>query len=223
MIIAIMCVPFGMMVYLCLAQVQKDVDFARTEAEGLAAIEKVWGGTLSLGGGQSRTSPAELATLLKERFSAWDAQFKAGAAVAAMADVLRSPKGPADAMDAAKTAIQKLADGSNLTLDPDVDNFYLMNAATVRMPELVAVTAGLRDAAAVYFDPKAKPSTADFVTYVRAHARFDLAVDPIGSNVESSVGGNAGQGPDLAAVALPPPGRGPGQARQGDQRRGRGR
>ncbi len=192
MIIAIMCVPFGMMVYLCLAQVQKDVDFARTEAEGLAAIEKVWGGTLSLGGGQSRTSPAELATLLKERFSAWDAQFKAGAAVAAMADVLRSPKGPADAMDAAKTAIQKLADGSNLTLDPDVDNFYLMNAATVRMPELVAVTAGLRDAAAVYFDPKAKPSTADFVTYVRAHARFDLAVDPIGSNVESSVGGNAG-------------------------------
>ena len=120
MIIAIMCVPFGMMVYLYLAQVQKDVDFARSEADGLAAIEKVWGGTLSLGGGQSRTNPADLATVLKDRIALWDTQFKAGAAVAAMADVLRSPKVPADALDTAKTAIQKLADGSNLTLDPDV-------------------------------------------------------------------------------------------------------
>jgi len=190
MIIAIMCVPFGMMVYLYLAQVQKDVDFARSEADGLAAIEKVWGGTLSLGGGQSRTNPADLATVLKDRIALWDTQFKAGAAVAAMADVLRSPKVPADALDTAKTAIQKLADGSNLTLDPDVDSFYLMDAVTVRMPELVAATAGLRDAAAVYFDPKAKPSASDFVAYVRAHARFDLAVDPIGSDIESSIGGN---------------------------------
>ena len=40
-----------------------------------------------------------------------------------------------------------VADASNLTLDPDLDSFYAMDAVTVRMPGIVQAAVGLRDMA----------------------------------------------------------------------------
>ena len=39
--------------------------------------------------------------------------------------------------------LRDVADGSNLTLDPDIDTFYLMHIITVQLPQLVKYTSGL--------------------------------------------------------------------------------
>jgi len=41
--------------------------------------------------------------------------------------------------------IATVADGSNLTLDPDIDSFYLMDAATIKVPTLIAMIGSLHD------------------------------------------------------------------------------
>lgn len=42
-IMAIVLVPLAMMTHLFVAQVNKDVSFARSELSGLAYLDKVWG------------------------------------------------------------------------------------------------------------------------------------------------------------------------------------
>ena len=44
-----------------------------------------------------------------------------------------------DRVSAANALIRKVADGSNLTLDPDLDSYYAMDAATVELPNLLAM------------------------------------------------------------------------------------
>ena len=56
--------------------------------------------------------------------------------------------GQADRLDAGKTLIGAVADGSNLTLDPDLDSFYAMDAATVRLPGMAVAAVALVKAAA---------------------------------------------------------------------------
>ena len=44
--------------------------------------------------------------------------------------------------------VTQAADGSNLTLDPDLDTYYLMDAVTTALPALIDATGQLRDTAA---------------------------------------------------------------------------
>jgi methyl-accepting chemotaxis protein len=81
--------------------------------------------------------------------AAWKSVEAARAAVAALpegADAARR----ASAHDAHVQALLELAsqaaDGSNLTLDPDVDSFYMMDAATTKSPALLDTLARLIDA-----------------------------------------------------------------------------
>ena len=54
--------------------------------------------------------------------------------------------GAADAFIKAATAVLVQAtDGSNLTLDPDIDSYYLMDGALFRLPDLIDQAAALRD------------------------------------------------------------------------------
>ena len=43
--------------------------------------------------------------------------------------------------------VSQAADGSNLTLDPDLDTYYLMDAVTIALPQLLNATGQLRDIA----------------------------------------------------------------------------
>jgi len=41
------------------------------------------------------------------------------------------------AIAAARTLLAKIADGSNLTLDPDLDSYYVMDVISTKVPEFV--------------------------------------------------------------------------------------
>ena len=64
--------------------------------------------------------------------------------------------GPGKAADAADAVVKaanallvQATDGSNLTLDPDIDSYYLMDGALFRLPDLIDQAAALRDLAAL--------------------------------------------------------------------------
>jgi methyl-accepting chemotaxis protein len=48
-------------------------------------------------------------------------------------------------VDGAAALVSTAADGSNLTLDPDLDSFYLMDAATTKTPSLLAASTKMID------------------------------------------------------------------------------
>jgi methyl-accepting chemotaxis protein len=50
-------------------------------------------------------------------------------------------------VDAAVALLTQAADGSNLTLDPDLDSYYLMESVTATLPAVIEATARLNDTA----------------------------------------------------------------------------
>ncbi len=187
-----MTLPLGLMVWLFIAQAQKEIAFSAHEVRGLDASQPLWKAhwTLSAPGAETLALPGpgrEMAATVEEH----EAAFKAGASTRDFAQALAAPRADVDRLSLGKTAIQRVADGSNLTLDPDVDSYYLMDVVMFRLPELAAAQAELRATARIYFDPAAKPTSREFVSFIRAVGRLEAAADPVHGSLKSSVGGNA--------------------------------
>jgi hypothetical protein len=72
----------------------------------------------------------------------------AAAPTAATADTL---------VKAANALLVQATDGSNLTLDPDIDSYYLMDGSLFRLPDLIDQAAALRDLAARWPPPATRP------------------------------------------------------------------
>ncbi|WP_341888042.1 methyl-accepting chemotaxis protein [Variovorax sp. YR752] len=76
-------------------------------------------------------------------------------------------------VDAATALLTQAADGSNLTLDPDLDSYYLMDGVTAALPMVVEATVRLRDAAQAL--ARGLPASDDMVLWMtRAEALGDL-------------------------------------------------
>jgi methyl-accepting chemotaxis protein len=77
--------------------------------------------------------------------------------------------GHTEAVQATIDLITQISDGSNLTLDPDVDTYYLMDGAVLRVPQLVNELGVLRGlSAAIAAGQPADEAT----TLIRRRARF---------------------------------------------------
>lgn len=116
------------------------INFAAKEQSGRLYIEQVWPAVL--GSAQVReqqsTSPAQTDGGLMNGAKAFNAEQALAAFQSASGDSARLSTG--------RALITAVADGSNLTLDPDLDSFYAMDAITVRLPALLESAAGLHKA-----------------------------------------------------------------------------
>ena len=130
--------PIALLLCLFIAQVWKDVSFARTEIAGGAYLQQIWPAFTAATHGEVANFQADAGA--DKRFGVADASssFAGGDATARVAN--------------GKTLIGRVADGSNLTLDPDLDSFYAMDAATVELPKLLAASVDVGHAA----DPQAR-------------------------------------------------------------------
>lgn len=100
---------------LLIMQADREIRFSEKERTGLVFLQEAWQATFK--GGIVDTAVAE-------------ASFRAGAA----AEALVTATNEAEQISAGLKLIQQVADGSNLTLDPELDSFYAMDAVTVRIP-----------------------------------------------------------------------------------------
>ncbi len=190
-ILALMMLPIGHLTWLFVQQVRKDVDFSSLEITGAQMLPQLWGAvSASMAPGTAPDRLAQAAGSLQPLQAGADA-LKAGTALTAFSTALAEGQGPQRIGEAGQAAIQKIADGSNLTLDPDVDSYYVMDVVTVRMPELVAARSALETAMRPVLSRQDKLSVRQLDTLVQAATRFDIALAAVRSSLDSAVGGNA--------------------------------
>ena len=115
-----------------------DISFAQKEAAGSAYLSDLWPAFVGIARSGRDGAPTASPTTL-----ASDSEFQSVAA----AQAFDQAQGLAAKLAAGKALIGAVADGSNLTLDPDLDSFYAMDAATVRLPGVVAAAVALTQAA----------------------------------------------------------------------------
>ncbi len=140
----------SVLAYLFVAQTEQDVAYAAKELEGsvyFAALRTELGAVIALsqGTGSAADVAKAQAEVLRldadkaEKMAAADAAAKAAEAVRA---VQQQPKDAPTAaydgpIDAILDHIVRVQDGSNLTLDPVLDSYYVQDLVTVKMPAVV--------------------------------------------------------------------------------------
>jgi methyl-accepting chemotaxis protein len=138
--VSLFLLPIGLFAALYFQQAMSSVRFADAERLGITQIKTIWPVLL-----QTATLPANVAldpqTLKIER-AANLALAEQNKAVAAGDDLGRALASNARGAQfaAAHALIDAIGDGSNLLLDPDLDSFYVMDAAVVRLPEMLEVS-----------------------------------------------------------------------------------
>jgi len=170
MISVVFIAPIALFAYLFVAQAEGDITFATKEISGTRYLDAIWP---SFAG----DAPADNVAGRE----AFDSQF--GSAEASAAFI--AAKDATARLAAGKTLIGAVADGSNLTLDPDLDSFYAMDAVTVRMPGIVASAAALQQAA------EAEKGDARLVSLAFAVNRLQTSAEDADSSLSAAMKNNA--------------------------------
>ncbi|WP_158266779.1 hypothetical protein [Alsobacter soli] len=190
-ILCIVAIPFAMMTGLFINQVLKDIHTANEEAAGLRQLQPVWQAYVGAGSAD-RAAGAGLSDIPAA------SGFSAAIAVG---------KPRAEVLEAGRLAIQKIADTYGLTLDPDLDSYYVGDMVVSRLPLIVSAGADLLRAGGEL--AKGGPVSGGHASDLR----FDLAmmrdsVDGLASDYTTAVGGNkdgsvaSGIGPNVERVKV---------------------
>jgi methyl-accepting chemotaxis protein len=143
-------VPIALQLAMFISQSDTNIAFSTAERDGIAYLRTVWplfvGQIRSAGDGRSSGDPA-VVEKVRSAATVHDIAMHTGAASAALVDALAAisfPGRPIErtaagetALAATKTLIAKIGDGSNLTLDPDLDSYYVMDLTLVKLPDAV--------------------------------------------------------------------------------------
>ncbi len=169
--------PIGFLTYLFIAQTEKDVLFTAEELAGSIYFTTLRGELMAIvalsHGAASVGEVAEAQTRVLAQDSERAAEMSADAAAAkgaAAVRAVRAAAGPTGSYEPAIEAVldhmHAVADGSNLTLDPDLDSSYAQDLVTVKMPAAIVAASRALDAALALLDAGAltPDATARFLT-----------------------------------------------------------
>ncbi len=140
------------------------IDFSKKEAAGADYLNNVWSAIRS-GGAVDQAGAGD---------------FNASAAASAFAGAQTD----AERINAGLSLITAVADGSNLTLDPDLDSFYAMDAATVKIPALLSAALELERVVAT------TSADRDIMMTVAAN-RMEGAAAAAAGSMEAAIANNA--------------------------------
>jgi len=159
------CVPILLLVTLFIKQSWKDIAFANKEIAGSQYEAAIWSSFNGAAAGLRDDGSG--AAKLNEARNQFDAGFGTAAASQAFAGASKGQ----DRLSAGNTLIGAVADGSNLSLDPDMDSYYTTDAVTSDLPSLVVASSSLGDAVALApTDPNRPVSIAEALQNLRVAA-----------------------------------------------------
>ena len=146
-ICAIFMLPIGYSVASYVGQKNELILFAQSERRGMAyleAIRSAAGALVNPAGADVRSALGRLQATVGENGGGIDVrtqlqEFAAAASAAGEggADAARKAELLAAAMDKAVALIGRVADDSNLSLDPDLDSYYTQDIVTAKLPVLL--------------------------------------------------------------------------------------
>lgn len=173
LIAGLMMIPVLMFAGLFVAQALKEIRFAERELAGADYIQAMWTQFESEGG----ALPGEVAEAR--------AQFDPLLGTRAAADAFLAEQDPQTRRDAGRAFFVAVADASNLTLDPDLDSYYVMDIVITRIPALHDDMAQLAASTATPEDIAARAVALD---------RTRAANAALASSVEAAIEGNVDGG-----------------------------
>ncbi len=177
--------PLMFMTWLFIETSSKDIAFAQREAKGSTYLAAVWPALVAA----SRDSKASIDRSVRDDL---DPLFNS----ASEADAFETAEVEAR-LSAGSSLMITVGDASNLTLDPDLDSFYAMDAVTVRLPAMLAAADALARARNGSAEDPQTPSR-----IAVASDRFRAATDAARGSMESAIAKNAG-GETKAALTAP--------------------
>ena len=207
-IVALLLVPIALLAGLFVAQSNKDIAFAAKEADGTHYLQAAWPllvAATSVDTGPAASAPSSETLLarardLDEAMGSAEAARGVTATLRALSAARRDDE-VVKLIAALRGLVSKVADGSNLTLDPDLDSYYVQDAVTVKLPDAVDQAAALlatartqRAAASLSDDDKA-----DLMVRL---GTFTAAADGVSNDLASATQGNP-DGTVKTALAAP--------------------
>ncbi len=175
-VVTLLVLPIVLFAFLFIQQSAKDISFAQKENDGVAYMHAAWPVLSGLIQGsndksfsidsKSAANLAELSKRYDESFTSKEAAADANAALSAIgfpSKALERTEAVEKTIASIRALIVKVGDGSNLTLDPDLDSFYTMDAAVVKLPEamdragtLISLVRAYKEKASLTDDEKAE-------------------------------------------------------------------
>jgi signal transduction histidine kinase/CheY-like chemotaxis protein/HPt (histidine-containing phosphotransfer) domain-containing protein len=178
------------------AEKQSQIEFAQKEVNGVHYITVVRSVQDAVVRGQDMASLRQLVTANEqERGANFGTADAANVLVMALASTDRDR-----AAGAAADLIGKAGDGSNLTLDPDLDSYYTQDALAVKLPAAVVGVAAL--AAAVAKPARHKVSRADQVSIGVLVGGLQPTLDRLAFDISTAAKGNPDGTVDATVTAL---------------------
>ncbi|MCB9994332.1 MAG: HAMP domain-containing protein [Hyphomicrobiaceae bacterium] len=140
-IVLLSLLPVGLLGYLFVAQSNKEIAFAQKEEGGAAYLDAIYPELVALAdGGTALPDVADL-NAARARF---DADMNSADLSAAFMDLrAAAPQSARDARQALNSLLLKVGDSSNLILDPDLDSYYVMDIAVLKIPGAINLAADL--------------------------------------------------------------------------------
>ena len=183
--------PIAFLVYLLVTQSRGDIDFAARELDGSHYLDNVWPGFI-----KTAVQNTPVAGDIPDR-ATFDAEFNTGATSGPYLEA----KTVTDKLSAGATLIGNIADNSNLTLDPDLDSFYAMDAATVRLPGVISAAVALK---AAYAEPASTKSRVVDIAYAASHLETyaNDAQSSLGSSIKNNAAGDTARALSARADAF---------------------
>jgi methyl-accepting chemotaxis protein len=202
-------IAIGFMFY---QQLQKDIAFSQKEIDGLEHIRPVWNALTNLSlarvGSDSKVPAKDIQDQLAKANSKHGAALESAASFDKFTTALKESGWPAArtsrgiesglAIAKAHAFIRDLGDLSNLTLDPDLDTFYLMEITTMRLPALMERAVHLHDLA-ISFKQLESRTDLQRGSFFGAFGNFETDVAEINRSLTRAINGNP-EGQIKAAV-----------------------
>ena len=149
LVVTLFFVPILLLAWLFIQQSFKDIDFSQKESDGVSYLRGAWHVLTDLVAAPldalpaKSMKPSDIRELDKRYGGAMDTADAAKTLTASL-ESMGWPRRPAQrgeqaekSIENARALLSKVSDGSNLTLDPDLDSYYVMDTVTVKLPELV--------------------------------------------------------------------------------------
>ncbi len=188
--------PIAYLGYQMVSDKETNIEFALKEITGIRYIAVIRSVQDAVVRGADM---ADMVERTRDNEKALGAYLKTAAHTEILASALAGPDRGV-AVQAAADLIGKAADGSNLTLDPDLDSFYTQDALTVKVPAAVANAASL--ARAVASTTGHTLSVAEQVSVGVQVGGLQPALDGLASDIDNAVKGNPDETVDSALTPL---------------------
>ncbi|HEX9022390.1 MAG TPA: methyl-accepting chemotaxis protein [Geobacteraceae bacterium] len=135
----LMFVPVALLAFFFIRETGEGVDFAKSEREGVSFMTPAFSLLKSVMDGRETPGKKIAADELVKALSGWP-ELASGETVAALRSAASGAGDRDKAADALLSLIGDVADGSNLSLDPDMDSYYLTDTLVNKIPYLLETT-----------------------------------------------------------------------------------